>query len=107
MQHQQHDAFIKAIHAMRKLSIAFYSAKDNCIVTRTVAPMDFGPHARFKDKSDRYHAWDFTSPSGPHTEPLEANQIQSIETLVETFEPSDFVTWAPKWHIPRDWGSLS
>ena len=111
MQHEQHQTFIDAIHSMRKLLIVFHSAKDDRIVTRTVAPLDFGPHASFKDKSDRYHMWDFSSLSGAHTEPLQASQIRSIETLVETFEPEDIVknfrNWTPKWHIPRDWGLQS
>jgi hypothetical protein len=107
MEHSQHDVFIQAIHSKNKLQIVYYSAKDDMDVARDGAPMDFGPHARFHDQDDRYHFWDFTSPSGPHTTPLEAEQIRSIERLDETFDPAEFVTWEPQWHIPRDWGSFS
>ena len=107
MQHPQHALFIQAIQDKKKISITFHSAKDGMDVTRIGAPMDFGPHARFKDKSDRYHVWDFSSPSGPHTEPLEASQIRSISLLADQFDPADFVTWTPKWHVPRNWGQLS
>ena len=107
MQHPQHALFIQAIQDKKKISITFHSAKDGMDVTRIGAPMDFGPHARFKDKSYRYHVWDFSSPSGPHTEPLEASQIRSISLLADQFHPADFVTWTPKWHVPRNWGQLS
>ena len=107
MQHPQHALFIQAIQDKKKISITFHSAKDGMDVTRIGAPMDFGPHARFKDKSYRYHVWDFSSPSGPHTEPLEASQIRSISLLADQFDPADFVTWTPKWHVPRNWGQLS
>jgi hypothetical protein len=108
MQHTQHALFIQAINTKNKLSITFHSAKDSADVTRIVAPMDFGPHARFKDKSDRYHVWDFSSPSGPHTEPLEASQIRAMKLLDETFDPASFVKWTPiHWHIQRDWGQFS
>ena len=107
MQHEHHNVFIGAIHAKQKVQVTFFSAKDQKNVTRTGAPMDFGPHARFSDKTPRYHLWDLTSPSGPHTEPLEAKHIRAIELLPETFDPADFVTWTPKWHVPRNWGAYS
>ena len=107
MQHAQHALFIQAIHTKKKLSITFHSAKDSADVTRIVAPMDFGPWARFTDHKDWYHAWDFSSPSGQHTEPIQASQIRAIKLLDETFDPASFVTWMPKWHIQRDWGQFS
>jgi len=107
MKHAQHDIFISAIHGKNKLHVIFYSQKDGIQVARVSAPMDFGPKANDASQIDRYHFWDFTSPSGPHTESLEASQIQSISQLDETFDPADFVKWRPNWHIQRDWGRFS
>lgn len=107
MEHAQHDLFIHAINEKKKAEIVYESFKDNNITRRTVAPMDFGPKAKEKIHTDRYHVWDYDSPSGPHTSSLTAGQIRSIIILEENFDPADFVTWAPNWHISRDWGRLS
>lgn len=107
MRHSQHETFLKALHGLHKVRIVFFSNKDKADVTRISAPMDFGPKAKEQPPIDRYHFWDFTNPSNPHTESLEATQIRSIFLLNETFEPADFVKWTPKWHIPRDWGRFS
>lgn len=107
MKHAQHDIFIAAIHGKNKLCLTSYSQKDDMQVTRVVAPMDFGPKSNETSQVDRYHFWDFTSPSGPHPESLEASRIQSMSQLNEAFDPADFVTWRSKWHIQRDWGSFS
>ena len=68
--------------------------------------MDIGPSSRAKDKSDKFHMWDYESDEKPHTVSLKPNQIQNIEVTEETFEPSEFITWLPKWFIIRGWGSI-
>ncbi|PCE33593.1 hypothetical protein BZL54_05030 [Burkholderia ubonensis subsp. mesacidophila] len=107
MKHAQHDIFISAIHSKNKLRVTFHSQKSGTTVTRDSAPMDFGPRTNDAIRIDRYHFWDFTSPSGPHTESLRADQIQSIFCLNDVFDPADFVTWRTNWNIHRDWGRLS
>jgi hypothetical protein len=115
MKHSQHETFISAIHSRKKLQVVFYSKKDGTYVTRKCAPLDFGPKAKEKIPVDRYHLWDFLSPSGPHTASLEADQIRSISPVEEIFDPGEIVlkireknpTWIPQWHIRRDWGQYS
>lgn len=107
MQHRDHEIFLSAINGLNKVRITFFSHKEGADVTRTCAPMDFGPKARENPPKDRYHSWDFSSPSGPHTESPEAEHIRSITLLDEKFEPEEFVKWQTNWHVPRDWGRFS
>jgi len=107
MEHPDHDIFITALHEQRKVEVTYDSVKDASIVRRTAAPLDFGPKAKEKVPTDRYHIWDYDSPSGAHTSSLKADQIRSITILDETFDPADIVTWALNWHISRDWGRCS
>jgi hypothetical protein len=107
MKHRHHEIFISAIHNKQKVQVAFFSKKDEGIVTRMCAPFDFGPKAREKAQINRYHFWDYSSPSGAHTESLEASQIQSISLAEESFEPSEIVKWVANWHVARNWGQHS
>jgi len=107
MKHSHHDIFISAIHDKQKVQVVFFSKKDEMTVIRQCAPFDFGPKAREKAQINRYHFWDYLSPSGPHTESLEANQIQSISLAGESFDPAAIVKWTPIWHVPRNWGQYS
>lgn len=105
-----HDTFIQAIHDRRRVRLTFYSKQDRGILVRTCAPMDYGPSRRAHDKSPRYHFWDIDSDTRVHTLSLLPNQIVSVETLSETFDPAHFITWstaASPWFVPRDWGPLS
>jgi len=103
----QEDVFIEAIHNKRKTRVTFYSKEDNGVVVRICAPMDYGASKRAKDKSNRFHMWDYESDKKQHTLSLKPEQIQNIEALDESFEPSEFVTWSTDWIIPRDWGKCS
>jgi len=87
--------------------VSFYSKEDRDIVIRICAPMDYGPSRRAKDKSDRFHMWDYESDTEQHVLSLKPDQISDIEILEETFEPSEFVTWQTDWIVPRDWGQYS
>ncbi len=71
--------------------------------------MDFGPFKRARDKSDRYHFWDFDSDSraGPHPLTLLPARVLKIELSGHDFLPSEFVSWKPNWYLPRDWGEYS
>ena len=69
--------------------------------------MDYGPWRRAGDTAPRYHFWDFESDSGRnHNISLRDDQIVDVEILDTSFEPAAFVTWKPKWFIPRTtWGA--
>jgi len=99
--------FLEALHSKRRLLVRFHSKEDGAVLTRTCAPMDYGPSSRGKDRSDRFHLWDFTSDTGAHTLSLRFDQLLSVALLAEGFDPALFVTWEPNWIIPRDWGDLS
>ena len=104
------DEFIRAIHAKKKVRVTFFSREDHNVLIRKCAPMDFGPSRRTKVKNHRYHFWDYESDTKTHTLSLNPDQIQKIEVLDETFDPSEFITWNTKrlpWYVKRDWGTFS
>lgn len=102
-----HDDFITAIHERRKVRIVFYSKEDGGELTRTCAPLDYGPAKRYADQSDRYQLWDYDSDEGSHPLLLEPAALRSLAVLDETFDPAEFVTWETGWAVPRDWGDRS
>lgn len=58
--HRDHEAFISGIGDRRKVILTFASKEDAGLhLTRTCAPMDYGPSRRTIDPSDRYHFWDY------------------------------------------------
>lgn len=106
--HRDHDIFIAALEAQAKVRLTFFSKEDGHALIRTCAPMDYGPSTRARDRSDRYHLWDYDSDEARHPLSLLGDQIASIEALDERFDPAEFVTWSPvKWVYPRDWGRYS
>lgn len=101
------DAFLAAIHSMTKLAVTFHSKQDGMALRRVCAPMDFGPSRRARDQSDRFHLWDYESDEAPHVLSLRIEQVMGMETLVESFDPGEFVTWSPQWIVTRNWGTFS
>lgn len=101
------NGFIAAIHSKNKVLLTFHSKEDNGTLVRTCAPMDFGPSSRAHDKSDRFHFWDYDSDKQRHTLSLLPEQVISIHVLGEMFNPAEFITWQPAWHVQRDWGQYS
>lgn len=104
------DAFISAIRSKNKVRLTFFSKQDGGEITRTCAPMDFGPSRRAANKVDRFHFWDYDSDTGSHTLSLQAEQISKIEIMPERFEPAAFVTWSTRnspWFVEREWGTFS
>jgi hypothetical protein len=92
----------------KKLVVTFFSKEDDHVLVRRCAPMDFGPSRRARDKSNRYHFWDYESDEGPHVLSLLPDQVISMEATAERFDPAEFVTWRPiLWFYPRDWGAYS
>lgn len=104
------EILLKALHGKTKVRLTFHSKEDGGTLVRTCAPMDVGPSRRAKDKSVRYHLWDFDSDSASHTLSLLPGQVVSVEATPEPFDPASFVTWdtkKPPWFVKRDWGSFS
>lgn len=103
MELPNHDDIIEAIARRREVLVTFRSKEDGgAVLVRRCAPMDYGPSRRAHDKTPRYHFWDWESDSPrTHTLSLLAMQIESVEILDTTFDPSSFVTWAPKWFVER------
>jgi hypothetical protein len=102
------NGFIAAIHSKTKIRLSFFSKEDGQIISRLCAPMDFGPSRRnIRDKSDRYHLWDYESDTQNHVLSLLPNQVSNMDFLADQFEPSEFVTWNTNWFIKRDWGVFS
>ena len=100
------NSFIEAIHQRKLIELTFLDSGGN-IKTRVCVPFDYGPSSRAKDKSDKYHFWDIDSPDGSHNLSLLQSSIIKIITLEQSFEPSKYVKWTPKWYIVRDWGLYS
>lgn len=101
---------VEAIRGKRKVRLMFHSKEDASSLVRMCAPMDVGPSRRAKDKSVRYHFWDFDSDTASHTLSLLPTQVLSIEVTAEPFDPAGFVSWDTKkspWFIERDWGPYS
>lgn len=110
MELPNHDEIIQAIHDLREIRVEFRSKEDGgAILSRICAPMDFGPSRRAKDKTPRYHFWDFESDSGKtHTLSLPASQITGVEVLDSNFDPSFFVSWEANWFVDRTtWGNAN
>jgi len=105
------DVFIRCIHEKRKVRLTFYAKEYGESAVRTCAPMDFGPSRQSKNGPwDRYHLWDYDSPSRPHVLSILPDQAKGIEALNESFDPGEFITWSTcdsPWFVERDWGSYS
>jgi hypothetical protein len=108
--HPEHEIFVQAIHSRKKLKLTFFSKEDGTFLVRTCAPMDFGPSRRTRDKSNRYHFWDYDSDTKSHILSLLPNQISQIQTMANNFDPAELITWSTKkspWFLSRNWGVFS
>ena len=100
-----HNQFVEAIHAKKKVWVRFYSNADSGVLDRVCAPLDYGPGAGNKDGLNRYWLWDYTSNTGAHTLGLVPQQIVELQVLGEAFDPAQLAGSPPQWSIPRDWGT--
>jgi hypothetical protein len=110
MQLRNHDEIIQAITDLQEVRVAFRSKEDGgAILSRRCAPMDYGPSRNARNKTPRYHFWDFESDSGrTHTLSLLASQITSVEVLDSSFDPASFVSWKAPWFVVRTtWGNFN
>ncbi len=104
------NTFLKAIDEKKKVKVTFFSKDDGRNIIRLCAPMDFGPSRRAHNKEDRFHLWDYESDTRNHVLSLLPEQVVSIETTNENFDPSEFITWdvsKSPWFYPRNWGQYS
>lgn len=100
------DLFLKAINERKMVEVVVDSIEKG-IIKRKCIPYDYGPSRIYKDNRERYHFYDLNSPEGKHNLSILPEQLLKIELLNEVFEPSQYVTWRPRWFIQRDWGIYS
>ena len=108
--HADHQVFLDALAAKRRLSVRFLNRKEGTEQTRICAPLDFGPLRGSVDTSDRYQLWDLEGKRKPFNITLVADEVMGMTLLEETFEPAEIITWAFKpraWKIRREWGDFS
>src|SRR5689334_3726052 len=104
------DDFKTAINGKRKILITFVAKDGQRFIAHKCAPLDFGPNPNAKDKTSRFHAWDYESDAPQHEISLYPNHIQKVEILTETFDPKEVVAAdlkANTWFYERDWGIYS
>ncbi|RWX54811.1 hypothetical protein [Photobacterium chitinilyticum] len=99
--------FVDAIQSKKKIRLTYLSKEDGKKLTKTCAPMDFGPRRLAHNQSDRYHLWDFESDQRHHILSLLPERVVDMEFLADEFTPDDFISWPTNWFITRDWGKHS
>src|SRR4051794_10816899 len=114
--HADHQVFLDALIAKRRLSVRFMSkgggkgGGDSREVTRICAPLDYGPLRGAAEPTDHYQLWDLEGKRKPLNITLLDTDILAMTVLDETFEPAEIITWAFKpnaWRLPRDWAEFS
>ena len=108
--HADHQLFLDAIVAKRRLSLRFNSKKEGRELTRICAPLDYGPLRGAADATSHYQLWDLEGKRKPLNIAVLATDILSMTVLDETFDPAAIITWKFKpnaWLIPRDWAEFS
>lgn len=101
---KNHDQFIACIHSLTKGRIRYFSKKDNDFTERTIAPVDYGPHARWGNDVLVYHFLDFEGTNQKHPTAKQASEIDFFRPLDEKFAPSDIPHQKAVYSIPRAWG---
>src|SRR5688572_716480 len=107
--HADHQVFVDALIAKKRLVVELRD-KSGRTVTRTCAPLDYGPLRGATDQRDRYQLWDLEGRRKPLNITLFDSDVVSFRALDETFEPAEIITWAFKpnaWKLPRDWAEFS
>jgi hypothetical protein len=108
--HADHQVFLDALVAKRRLSVRFFSKKEGRELTRICAPLDYGPLRGAAEPTEHYQLWDLEGKRKPLNITLVADDIRGMTPLDETFEPAKIITWAFKpnaWRLPRDWAEFS
>lgn len=99
-----YEVFLEGIHDKKYLSVDFVAKKDGLLRSRKCVPLDYCESQICKDGLDRYHFLDLDSPKGKHPLAILPEQIQNITIINESFSPTDYIKWTPRWMIKRDWG---
>jgi hypothetical protein len=108
--HPDHQVFLDALAAKRRVSLRFFSKKERREMTRVCAPLDYGPLRGAAEPTAHYQLWDLEGKRKPLNIAVAAEDVRSITSLDAPFDPAAIITWKfkPKaWHIERDWGELS
>ncbi len=108
--HAEHQTFLDALHAKRRLSVRFFSKKEKRELVKTCAPMDFGPLRGALDAAPRYQFWDLLGKRKPLNIAVLEEDIREITPVDGTFEPEEIITWTFKpgaWSVARDWAAFS
>ena len=100
------NTFANALQGTNLVELTFKSNNQG-IITRTCAPMDYGPWRHTGTGELRYHFIDIDSTDGMHPLSIQEEKIVTLRMLEEKFEPANLITWTPDWHIVRDWGVYS
>lgn len=109
--HADHQVFLDALAAKRRMSVRFYNRKLEREMVRICAPLDYGPlRGTNVDALPRYQFWDLEGKRKPLNLPVLAEDLHEMTPLDETFEPAEIITWTFKpnaWLVPRDWAEFS
>ena len=108
--HADHQVFLDALAAKKRLSVRFFSKKEGRELTRICAPLDFGPLRGAAEPVAHYQLWDLQGKRKPLNIVLVEDDVRGMTALEETFDPAEMIVWnfKPKaWHVPRDWGDFS
>jgi hypothetical protein len=108
--HADHQTFLDALAAKRRLSVQFFSRKENREFVRVCAPLDRGLLRGALDGLERYQFWDLEAKRKPYNIAVLDQDILKMTALDETFDPANIITWTFKpgaWTVPRDWGAFS
>ena len=102
-----HQGFIEAIHAKKKVCVRYYSMADSGVVDRVCAPVDYGPGNDNQDGLNRYWLWDSAGNPESHLLGLLGPEIVNIQVLGDVFDPAEVTPGSWPWSIPRNWAGPS
>lgn len=94
------ETFMQGIQDKRLISMIIKRADSEQLISRTVAPLDYGPRANNLSGPDYYHCWDTQKKHIISVQPI---QVQSMSLLHRGFDPAAIVTWETAWIVPREW----
>ena len=99
-----HREFIGAITAKKMIRVRFHAGRNQGIIDRICAPLDYGPATKSPVVPNRYWIWD-TSRADASARPLGLlqEQILSVNVLEQTFDPAAFGDVHRAWSVPRSW----
>ena len=86
----------------RKKLVAIVADTDSSgRIERKCVPYDYGASSSGKVC---FHFKTLDSPTGGHIFLCLEKKLIDIKLLDDDFDPAEYITWTPNWHIERDWG---